>query len=333
MLHAGVIGQVVVDKVVRDVRYRPGTTAQDSTVRIGGKGFNLAVALARLGCDVEVVSAVGADDDGDAALSTLRDEGVGVRYLRRCALERGTNIPTPRLMLTEGRYGERVVDLELDKRIYRCYEAALSGAADEAFDVLFFTLELPDDLLPVASETVRDIAGRNRCLIVGNPAPRPEHVGVERFELLRSADILTPNRFEAAALTRATDGTELTTATAHRVNQIFGSRETYVTLGAAGWVWAIDTPQASDGSGCLPPGNVIDKVGASDVFTAVLGCARFFGIPPEPASFVAGLAAKFAVERTGGAEAFPTRTELAEAIRSQGADTQLERFLTAEATR
>ena len=74
-----VVGSVNIDLVARSERLpRVGETLSDATFarHPGGKGANQAVAAARLGAQVRLVGAVGADGFGDEALAALREAGV-----------------------------------------------------------------------------------------------------------------------------------------------------------------------------------------------------------------------------------------------------------------
>jgi ribokinase len=74
-----VVGSINLDLVVRVERLpQPGETVGGGTFsRVpGGKGANQAVACARLGADVTMIAAVGADTNADDALSELRAAGV-----------------------------------------------------------------------------------------------------------------------------------------------------------------------------------------------------------------------------------------------------------------
>jgi sugar/nucleoside kinase (ribokinase family) len=74
-----VLGTLAVDRVVRlDAGLRVGAHQQGRAQadRCGGGAANAAVALARAGHRVTLVSAVGDDDAGRALLATLADEGV-----------------------------------------------------------------------------------------------------------------------------------------------------------------------------------------------------------------------------------------------------------------
>jgi ribokinase len=74
-----VVGSINLDLVARCQRLpRPGETVTGATFsRVpGGKGANQAVACARLGADVTLLAAVGADDLAGEALAELREAGV-----------------------------------------------------------------------------------------------------------------------------------------------------------------------------------------------------------------------------------------------------------------
>jgi ribokinase len=81
-----VVGSVNADLVVSVRRLpRAGETVAGGTFARhgGGKGANQAVAAARLGAEVAMVGAVGADDLGDEALRELAAEGIDVSAVAR----------------------------------------------------------------------------------------------------------------------------------------------------------------------------------------------------------------------------------------------------------
>ena len=74
-----VVGSINLDLVARCERLpRPGETVTGATfARVpGGKGANQAVACARLGANVTLIGAVGADELAEEALTGLRETGV-----------------------------------------------------------------------------------------------------------------------------------------------------------------------------------------------------------------------------------------------------------------
>lgn len=320
MISACVFGQVVVDEVVADSGSVAVLPKEQRPFRIGGKGFNLAVALARLGCHVMIVSAVGDDEAGAAAKAELEREKVSTEYLVHGSLDRGTIVRTPHVMLTEGRYGERQVSVAIDARIMHSYKAAVFRARRATCEMAFYTLEYPADILPMLAATLRVLKANTDCLVVGNPAPRPGAIGSPSLtEVMRIADVLTPNRFEATVLTGG-EAVEMPDGEcARRIGEIYGVPYVFVTHGDRGWAWASHQSDSwRNGTSRLAPAAVVDKVGASDVFTAAAGVAVSLGAGVEAAGYTAGTAAKFAVGRAGGAEAFPTVTEIRRAAHDDG---------------
>ena len=79
---AVVLGEVLCDLFVPE----PGVALSAAPVLVpmlGGAPANVAVQMARLGCPVELVSAIGTDPLGERALLELEREGVGVRHVQR----------------------------------------------------------------------------------------------------------------------------------------------------------------------------------------------------------------------------------------------------------
>ena len=80
------VGDIDVDLVI-GVSHVPGPDEKVNGRRLslapGGMMANAAVALARLGSRARLMAAVGADHDGDFAVSAVAAEGVDVRYVTR----------------------------------------------------------------------------------------------------------------------------------------------------------------------------------------------------------------------------------------------------------
>src|SRR5713101_1447633 len=83
-----VIGSTITDLVARAPRLPlPGESiiGDDFATFLGGKGFNQAVAAARMGAGVTFIGRVGADTFGDAFAAALDDEGIDSSHLTRDA--------------------------------------------------------------------------------------------------------------------------------------------------------------------------------------------------------------------------------------------------------
>src|SRR5439155_23571458 len=81
-----VLGGANTDYTVRGPALpKPGETIEGDLFLegAGGKGVNQAVAAARLGARVALISRVGADAEGDAVLAALEAERVDTRFVAR----------------------------------------------------------------------------------------------------------------------------------------------------------------------------------------------------------------------------------------------------------
>ena len=81
-----VLGSTITDLVARAPRLPlPGESVigNDFGTFLGGKGFNQAVAAARLGASVIMIGRVGTDTFGDAFASALLEEGINSSHLTR----------------------------------------------------------------------------------------------------------------------------------------------------------------------------------------------------------------------------------------------------------
>lgn len=177
-----VVGSVNLDLVARLHRLpRPGETLPArEVVRVpGGKGANQALAARRLGAEVRLIAAVGADPFADEALALLRDEGVDLTALRRSAA------PTGVALIQVDDEGETTIVIGAGaNRELRVEPADVAGA-----DAVLAVLEVPDTAVAAAAEHAPG-------LFVLNAAPaRPVPDGV-----LRRADLVVVNRAERDAL-------------------------------------------------------------------------------------------------------------------------------------
>jgi ribokinase len=172
-----VVGSVNLDLVARGERLpRPGETVTGATFeRVpGGKGANQAVACARLGADVTLVTAVGDDPFADEALAELREAGVELQLQRVTA-------PTGVAVILVDAAGENEIVVAPGAN------ALLAGFELPPADAVLAQLEIPDAAVISAWEQAAGLF----CL---NAAPaRPIAV---------DADLTVVNRYELDALVR-----------------------------------------------------------------------------------------------------------------------------------
>lgn len=229
----------------------------------GGKGSNQAVAAARLGAQVSLLTAVGADQFGVAARELWAREGVDAAGVR-------TTTASATMV------GVILVDADGENRI-----AIAPGALDELTpadvagfaeriadaDLVVVSLEIP---LPVALAALRTAHERGvRTLL--NPAPAvalPD-------EAWAWIDVVTPNASEARVLTGRDPGDP---ATGDELVDLLRTRYAgtiVLTLGAEGALVDHDGRRT-----CVDPvtvARVVDTTGAGDAFTGALAVALACG--------------------------------------------------------
>jgi ribokinase len=196
-----VVGSVNLDLVARVARLpEPGETLAAHELRRvpGGKGANQALAARRLGADVALVAAVGADPAADEALALLREDGVDLS-----GVTAHPELPTGHALVTVDDSGETTIVIAAGAN-----DVVATGELGHA-DAVLTVLEVPDSAVAAA-------AAHATGLFVLNAAPaRPVAPGV-----LARADLVVVNRAEyaelsgldaagAVAVTLGGDGAEL----------------------------------------------------------------------------------------------------------------------------
>jgi ribokinase len=295
-----VIGGVNMDLHMFGVR-RPSTT---TTLQVdhyltqpGGKGANVARAAARLGADVRLVARIGDDEFGQACLAATEADGVDTS-----AVVVSPNAPTGfvAIELAEGRHRSLLFapgandDLSWDD-----IEPAVADLGPA--DIVVVQAEIPIEALATlaAWTTARSVT------LFLDPTP-PERV---RHDVLRTADVITPDRAEAAALTGRADSSELWPELAARDLLAAGARIVLVKTGETGAVLA-------DAHGIVRVPTLavdaVDETGAGDVFLAGLAVRRSEGADWLEAVRFANAASALSVANSG--LLLPTRDDVAEGV-------------------
>ena len=156
----------------------------------GGKGANQAVAAAKLGAEVVMVSKVGDDMLGDGVLSNFKETNVGAAHVRRApAQSTGTATILVNasgdncILIVKGANGDLT-------------PADVEGASEDlkTCDLILTQLEVPLETVYAALRFGK-LHGVKTAL---NPAPALRNLDIER---VREANFLTPNETELAILT------------------------------------------------------------------------------------------------------------------------------------
>lgn len=291
MARIAVLGSTNVDLTV-PVERRPGpgetVLAGDTRVSAGGKGANTAVAAARLGAEVALLSAVGSDPYGSMLTGALRESGVDVSDLD---VHDG---PSGIAYITVTPDGENtiVVSPGANRAVSGDYVARVAGTLTRSA-VLATSLEIPADSVWQAMATAHD-AG-TRCVLGASPVLEPP------ADSLRRADPLLVNEHEAAWLLGSREPEPA------KALLRLGARSAVVTLGARG----VDVADANGAHRVAAPAvAAVDSTGAGDAFCGALSTRLALGDDLVTAAGYAVRVASIAVTRRGAQPSYPGRDEV-----------------------
>ncbi|CAN5286561.1 ribokinase [soil metagenome] len=257
----------------------------------GGKATNQAVAVARLGVPVRLVTVVGNDQRGRRAIGYFEEVGVDVSFsvVVDGATDVGFVLLPPNAIPAIATAMER--SAQLDAPLVRRRASAIDGASS-----VVCQLEAPPEAALEAFRIARDRHVRT----ILNPSPVVP-VPLELFEL---CDVLVPNEHEAAALVgREAPVAEL----AAEVQERLGVPAVVVTAGAAG------AYVAAGGQVQHVPtraAEAVDTTGAGDAFLAALAVRLRTEDDLADAAAYAVRAATIKVERPGTMPSFATSAEV-----------------------
>ena len=283
-LKVAVVGACHLDrKAQSDAPYVP---AASNPVQLrscpGGVARNLAENLCRLGVEVELVTRLGRDAEGDMLLS-----GLGALPIGRTGISRSQAAPTAFHLIAVQPDGETMLALA-DMRIYDEITPELLNNLPESLweaDAIVADCNLAAETLDFLAGLRRD--GRKLAFVAVSPAKV-----VRLRPRLAACDLLCVNLREAAALLdwppEPVDPVAAATALTAQ-----GVGEAVITLGAMGICLA-------DGAEALVlrgiEGSLRDVTGAGDALAAVFLAARLRGLGLAAAGRRALAAARLTVE-------------------------------------
>jgi ribokinase len=273
----------------------PGDVFDDAP---GGKGANQAVAAARLGARVAFVGRVGTDEQGEAILARLSEEGIDTRHVVRDAHSR-TGVA---LVMVNQQGQKQILTAPGANRQLTITDILAAAQTLAAARVLLTQLEVPLECV-MAAVRLAHAAGVKVVLDPAPPIALPD-------EFLPLVDVVKPNTAEAEALTgiRVQDRDAARRAARQLLNRGVGA--VAVQAGEAGdlLVWP-------EGECWLPRIAVesVDATGAGDAFAAALAVALAEGRAWSEAGALASASAALATTVIGAQAGLPRR-QAAEAL-------------------
>ncbi|AJY44934.1 ribokinase [Martelella endophytica] len=276
---------------------------RDFRQTFGGKGSDMAVQAARLGCPVEFAGVIGDDVFGHEFVALMKEEGIGTAGLRVTEEK-----PTGAGLIIKDNAARNVIVVDMGaNELFSPADVDHALEATKPADIALAQLEIP---LETALYGLKAAASGGARTIL-NPAPAQNLVGKD----LSMVDILTPNETEArVALGLAPDDPTPNGEIARRLMET-GCRAVVMTLGEDGVFGA-----TSVGTFTIPAFRVdhVDSNGAGDSFNAALAVGLSEGKPLKEAARFAAAVAALCCTRWETVPSYHTRDEV-EAFLKQAA--------------
>ena len=285
-----VVGSINMDMTVTAERIplKGETLLGDSIHYIpGGKGANQAVAMARLGAEVEMFGCVGDDSNGEKLLENLRKEGVGTRHIKVLK-----EVPTGIALITVGENDNTIIVVPVaNGQVDQIYADSIKEEL-KAFDMVVLQQEIP-------LETVHDLicfCAENGIKVILNPAPAAK----VPLDIIEKVTYLTPNEHEAVLIFGEEETTEeLLKKYPEKLVITQGSRGVSV-CGKNGEVLTVPAR----------PAIVADTTGAGDTLNGAFSVQIAKGEPIAEALRYANTAASLSTEKFGAQGGMPTAEEV-----------------------
>jgi ribokinase len=263
----------------------------------GGKGSNQAIAAARAGGDVRIITRIGRDTFGEMAKKAWAEAGVDAS-----AVVTDETLPTgAAFIFVSTETGNNAIIVEsgaaaaLSPDDVVAARSAIAGAK-----VLVTQFEQP---LETAMAGLR-LARESGVATVLNPAPAMP-VDAAIYGL---CDYVTPNETEAATLTGVKVETEAEALEAAKALVRLGARNALLTLGEKGALLHGET--GTHYVPAFPVARVVDTTGAGDAFNGGFAVALAEGKSPLEAVRFGCATAALSVQKPGTAPSMPTRAEI-----------------------
>ena len=293
-----VIGSNMVD-LVTYVNRMPirGETVEAPSFEMGhgGKGANQAVAAAKLGAEVVMVTKVGDDMFADNTIRNLASFGVDTKHVEKV---KGRSSGVAPIMVEPS--GENSI-LIVKGANNDLSPEDIERAADDlrTCDLILLQLEVPLETVYAAIA----FGKKHGVKTVLNPAPATPELDPDK---IRDVSFLVPNETELAILTGLPFQTDDAIAVAARTLMAKGIGTVIVTLGARGAL--LLTPDETKAIAPIPV-TPVDTTGAGDAFVGSF--ARYFagGLSLEAALDKAVRYAADSVTRRGTQKAYAVQSE------------------------
>lgn len=260
----------------------------------GGKGANQAVALAKLGTQVNFLGMIGNDLYGSKLLSSMKESGINIDYIKSVEGSSGLAFIT---VDDKGNNNIIVIpgaNYKMDKQYLHNHIDVISRSK-----VVLLQNEIPIDIVKEAIILSKNLGK----LIVLNPAPAS---GLEK-EILELIDILIPNEHELARISGKEIMSIESVVEACKYLIYKGVPKIITTLGDKGAIY-VDKTIVQHFKPCAS--KVVDTTAAGDSFIGGFLSSYILTNDMFKSIEFGQKAAAITIQRFGAQEALPTLEEI-----------------------
>ena len=296
-----VVGSINVDYVIHTDRLPKlgeTITGNDFAMNFGGKGANQAVAIAKSGCNVKMLGAVGKDLSGDLAIKNLERYGVD------CAFVIKADAPTGAAVITVCDGDNHII---LDVGANACVTPEFINNNEKLFDwadIVVMQYEIPTETVLCSAK----LAKEKGCIVILNPAPVKD-VDAQLFGYI---DWIVPNEFEAMLITGIEQNDDNDAAKAMSRLREMGCKNAIITLGKRGC--AYHNGEYVKYAGVFDVKRV-DTTSAGDSFIGGFCSSLCDGKSVDDAINYAAAVSSITIGRAGASVSIPCSDEVAEFLK------------------
>ena len=291
-----VLGGINVDYVIHSERApREGESliGSDFRVNCGGKGANQAIAIAKLGCEVKIIGAVGCDSGGEISLGNLKSFGVDTSSVVRAGTHTGAALITVaggdnRIVVAVGANDELTCE-DIDRRREDFKWA----------DIVVMQLEIPTNVVLYAAKIAKEY-GKT---VILNPAPVRD---IDK-EVYSYVDLVIPNEIEAELISGIAPTDKESTESALRFFTSLSAKNAIITLGDRGSAYLLEGEYFERG---VYKVRRVDTTSAGDSFIGGLCVCLSEGKDLHGAIDYAAAVSAITVSREGASVSIPTKNEV-----------------------
>lgn len=232
--------------------------APDFSMGCGGKGANQAVAAAKYGADVLMMTKVGDDVFADNTIANFKKAGIDTKYVQKV---QGVSSGVAPIFVDKSGQNSILIIKGANKYLL---PADIDAAADDLKKCQLIILQLE-----ISLETVYyaiEFGKKHGISVLLNPAPATKELNIEQ---VCQCDFFMPNETELAILTGMPVSTldEVEAAAQTLIDR--GLKNIIVTLGGHGSLWL-----SKEGKHMVKPFkvNAVDTSGAGDAYIGCFSC-------------------------------------------------------------